>query len=74
MAGDGVTVGHGKLFDGLNSGVKRGGIVAVSGTDIVGAKNGDKELKFTLVDKCINGSSDSDRIDNGRAKGSGGDK
>jgi hypothetical protein len=69
MAGDGVTVGHGKFFDGLNSGIKQGGIVAVNGTDIAGAKNGDEELEFT-----INGSSDSDRTDNIRAKGSGGDK
>jgi hypothetical protein len=49
--------------------MKRSGIVAVSGTDIAGAKNGDEELEFT-----INGSSDSDRTDNVRANGSGGDK
>jgi hypothetical protein len=74
MAGDKVTVGYGKFSDGLNSGMKWGSIVAVSGTNVVGAKNGDEELEFALVNECINGSSNSVIIDSGSAKGSGGDK
>jgi hypothetical protein len=74
MPGRRVTVRHGKFFDGLRPGMEGGSIVAVSSTGIIDAENGNEELEFTLVNKCINGSSKGNIIGNGRAKSNWGYK
>ena len=48
MAGGGVTGRHGQFLEGLDSGVQGGGVITVSGADVVRAKNGDKQIGICI--------------------------
>jgi hypothetical protein len=56
-----VRGGHGEFFKCL----EQGGVIAVCGVKVVGTKDGYKQLKFALIDKSSDGSTDRDGI-NGR--------
>ena len=46
-----VAVGHGGALQGQNGGMKRSGVIAIGGANVVTAESGDKELEFAAVDE-----------------------
>jgi hypothetical protein len=74
MTGGGDAVTHSEFFETLDSGVEGGGVVAVLGTNIVGAKNGEEQAKLTLVEESGNGSREGGGIDGQASRRRGSDQ
>jgi hypothetical protein len=68
VAGSGMAGRHAELLQGLNGSLKRGGVVAIGSSDVVGAENWHKEMKFALVGKRMQGSTDGDGVNGGAGK------